>query len=221
MANQQALNQLLQWSIQNSDASIDDPTTTQPANQEQNPHNGLNQEMLAQLLGGPSDADLMRQSMEVIKNPDPSIDAETKMQAWDNFEQLIENLDNANNIQALKLWEPLVSMLDAPEGDERMMAAWCCSTAVQNNVKSQECMLATGAVLKLVKLAVEDDVQAVRKKAVSALSSEVRNFQPALDELEKSMPENLWSNRKTRLDAAEMEDCDEIINLLRSQATRA
>lgn len=216
MADQQSLNQLLQWGIEHSDASRLDPTT-QPSDQQRDPSHGLNQEILAQLLGGPSDADLMRESIQVVTSTDPDVSLEVKMVAWDNFEQLIENLDNANNIEALKLWAPLVSKLDAEEAEERRMAAWCCSTAVQNNIKSQERLLAVGAIPKLVKLATEDSVQAVRKKAVSALSSEVRNFQPALDELEKSMPESLWARRKTRLDAAEMDDVDEIINLLRSQ----
>lgn len=41
----------------------------------------------------------------------PEVDLETKLVAFDNFEMLIENLDNANNIENLKLWEPLLDVL--------------------------------------------------------------------------------------------------------------
>lgn len=46
--------------------------------------------------------------------------------------------DNANNLENLKLWTPLIGQLAAPEPAMRYMAAWVCGTAVQNNLKSQE-----------------------------------------------------------------------------------
>lgn len=63
---------------------------------------------------------------------------DNKEQAFDNLEQLIENLDNANNLENLKLWNPLIGQLSSPESSLRYMAAWVCGTAVQNNLKSQE-----------------------------------------------------------------------------------
>lgn len=216
MAQDPGLNQLLQWSIENSDASRD----AAPTDQQRDPSKGLNAEMLQQLLGGPSDADRMRMAMTAILAPIEEVDLENKLTAWDNLEQLIENLDNANNMASLGMWQPLVQQLENTEAEMRRMACWCLSTAVQNNIKSQEQLLALNAIPKLVKLATEDKNQAVRKKAVSALSSEVRNYQPALDELQKAMPKQLWSNPQ-RLDAAEMDQVDEIISKLREQASRA
>ena len=218
MADQQSLNQLLQWGIENSDSSRND-TTTQPTDQQRDPSRGLNAKALAELLGGPSDADRMRGAMAAIIAPTDQVNLESKMTAWDNFEQLIEQIDNANNLESLGLWPPLIKQLDNAEPEMRRMAAWCISTAVQNNVKSQERFLASGAISKLAKLAVEDENQAVRKKAVTALSSEVRNFQPGLDELHQSLPKDLWAGRNG-VDAGDMEAVDEVIQKLRDHAAR-
>ncbi|KAK4550806.1 hypothetical protein LTR36_000386 [Oleoguttula mirabilis] len=217
MGDQGSMNGLLQWSIKNSDASRNNDTA-QGADDKRDPNRGLTAEMLAQLMGGPSDADRMRDAMSAIVVPLDQVDLENKMIAWDNFEQLIENLDNANNMEVLGLWTPLVEQLENAEAEMRRMAAWCCSTAVQNNVKSQERLLAMGAVPKLAKLATEDESQAVRKKAVNALSSSVRNYQPALDELEKSLPESVW--KRKGLDAGDMAAVDEVIQTLRDQVAR-
>ncbi len=78
----------------------------------------------------------MQESMKAIRSPDISLD--NKLVAFDNLEQLIENIDNANNMESLGLWTPLMGQLDSEEADMRRMAAWCFGTAVQNNVKAQE-----------------------------------------------------------------------------------
>lgn len=130
------LNNLLKWSIQNSANSTSNgdagPLSETPANTSR----GLDSDMLAALLGGPSDADRMRDAMAAIQSPD--VDLENKLIAFDNFELLVENIDNANNIGNLGLWMPLVAQLDSSESKLRRMAAWCIGTAVQNNEKAQE-----------------------------------------------------------------------------------
>ena len=133
------MNQLLKWSIENSEASRKDPISTTDTKAERPDWPSgrpLNSEALRSLMGGPSDADLMKESMAAIESPDLSI--ENKLVAFDNFEQLIENIDNANNMESLRLWTPLVGQLDSSDSDMRRMAAWCLGTAVQNNVKAQE-----------------------------------------------------------------------------------
>jgi len=216
--NDPGLNQLLQWSIENSVTSKDGSNSTS-LEQPRDPHRGLDPQVLAQLMGGPSDADRMREAMTAIVAPMEQVNLENKLIAWDNFEQLIENLDNANNMQPLGLWVPLVKQLDHEDGEMRRMAAWCCSTAVQNNESSQERLLAISAIPKLLKLVLEDPVQAVRKKAASALSSEVRNYQAATDELIKHMPDNLWPVGK-KVDAREMDQVDELVDILRSKVNK-
>lgn len=78
----------------------------------------------------------MKESMAAIQSPDISLP--NKLIAFDNFEQLIEQIDNANNMHNLGLWTPLLAVLQSDEPELRRMAAWCMGTAVQNNVVAQE-----------------------------------------------------------------------------------
>lgn len=71
----------------------------------------------------------MKEAMAVIGNPEGTV--EDKLVAFDNLEMLCEGLDNANNLENLKLWGPLVSQFDSAESELRFMAAWVCGTAVQ------------------------------------------------------------------------------------------
>ena len=214
--NDPGLNQLLKWSIDNSESSRSDPSTTTDPKAVRNPVRGLNADALAQILGGPSDADLMKAAMSAIQ--DPSVPLSSKLTAFDNFEQLIENLDNANNMEPLGLWTPLVAQLQNDEAELRAMAAWCIKTAVQNNLRAQDRLLALGAVPSLVQLALEDSTQAVRKKAVGALSSEVRNYQLGLDTLMAKLPEEFRGDG--HVDAGDMEAVDGLIGRLREHASK-
>lgn len=200
------MNSLLSWSIENSDAGRNpDQPTREPK--------GLSGDALRALMGGPSDADLMRESMALIVSGDPEVTHDVKMTAYDNFEQLIENLDNANNMESLGLWSPLIAQLDSPEADFRRMAAWCIGTAVQNNEKSQERFLAVNGVEKVVKLVLDDPDKAVRRKAIYALSSSVRNYQPAMNEAVKRLPKNVVG--PDQVSAADMDVIDAIMAKLR------
>ncbi|EOA88557.1 hsp70 nucleotide exchange factor fes1 [Exserohilum turcicum] len=202
------LNNLLKWGIQNSQASrTHGASADQPATQ-------IDAEALRQLvtgMSGPSDAELMQESMQVIRNEEAELEHRTT--AFDNFEQLIENLDNANNIENLGLWTPLIEQLQHKEPDLRFYAAWCCGTAVQNNIRTQERLLVVGAIPTLVRMATSDEDKKVRKKAIFALSSSVRNFQAALDAALEHMPAELKPQEK--LDANDMQSVDVLINKLR------
>lgn len=202
------MNNLLAWSIENSQTQNGTQTQdSQPAR----PPTTLTQEALRSLMGGPSDADLMKQAMTVIVHPEADLDA--KITAFDNLEQLIENLDNANNMQPLGLWQPLMKQLDSTEADIRKMAAWCIGTAVQNNEKCQLCFLELGGVPKVARMALDDTDAAARRKAVYALSSTVRNFQPGMDEAMKSLPTNITG--PDSISASDMDVIDAIMAKLR------
>lgn len=171
--------------------------------------------MMAALMGGPSDAELMREAMRAITSEET--DLENKLTAFDNFEQLVEQIDNANNMEPLGLWPPLLKQLENEEAELRRMAAWCVGTAVQNNVKAQEKLVEHNAIPAIVKMAVGDSNQGARKKAINALSSATRNFQPGLDAAVEHLPEAYHGGRK--LDAASMDDIDSFINKLRDENT--
>lgn len=210
------LNELLKWSIEAQTANPSADGTTAPAQ----PATQLTPEILASLLGGPSDADLMVQSMQVITNPDPAVPLDAKLTAFDNFEQLIESLDNANNMSTLNLWTPLLGMLAHGEAELRRYAAWCAGTAVQNNEKSQERLLAAGGLPGLVELATSgDEKEDVRRKAVYALSSACRNYQPAMDVVASELvKKGVRKEGEGKVDATNMDAVDEVMNGLKNKA---
>lgn len=129
------MNKLLKWSVTNSEQKNPDGTVTAPPSAEEAKRT-LTPDMINALMGGPSDADLMKAAMEVLHSDESDLD--NKLIAFDNFEQLIEGIDNANNLEPLGLWTPLVQLLKHEEADMRRMAAWCIGTAVQNNEKAQD-----------------------------------------------------------------------------------
>ena len=202
------MSNLLAWSIENSPGQNgNQPSNEQPSREP----TGLTQEALRSLMGGPSDADLMKESMTVIVHPESTL--ENKLTAFDNFEQLIENLDNANNMQPLGLWSPLLQQLENNEAEIRKMAAWCIGTAVQNNEKCQVCLLEAGGIPKITKMALDDGDAGARRKGVYALSSAVRNFQPAMDEAMKTLPKNVTG--PDSVNATDMDVIDAIMSKLR------
>ncbi|KUL84605.1 hypothetical protein ZTR_08722 [Talaromyces verruculosus] len=210
------LNELLKWSVENSEASRqsianinDDPNNPNPVPPPT--LNGLNEAALRALMGGPSDADLMKESMAALLSDE--VDLENKIVAFDNFEQLVENIDNANNMEPLGLWTPLVGLLQHKEADMRRMAAWCIGTAVQNNEKGQDKLLVLNVLPTLVSLATTDSDSKVRRKSVYALSSAVRNFQPNMDEVLLHLPAEYKTS--DHVDAGDMEAIDTILNKLR------
>lgn len=130
------MNDLLKWSIENSDAARRPTDSNDPSSAPPPSTRGLDPEVLAALFGGPSDAELMKESMAALLSDE--VDLENKLIAFDNFEQLVETIDNANNMEPLGLWTPLIGLLQHKEPDMRRMAAWCVGTAVQNNQKGQD-----------------------------------------------------------------------------------
>lgn len=207
------LNDLLRWGIENTENG-------KPADGEAPsvPSSNLTPDVMAALMGGPSEADLMLASMEIITAADVTL--ENKLIAFDNFEQLIESLDNANNMANMGLWAPLLAQLASDEAEIRTMAAWCIGTAVQNNTTTQEKLLAVEGLKPLVELATrEAEAEGVRRKAVYALSSAIRNYQPSLDAAVELLA--AAGHPAEKVDATDMEAVDTIINPLREKAKAA
>ncbi|CAI1916631.1 hypothetical protein SEUBUCD650_0D03110 [Saccharomyces eubayanus] len=164
------MEKLLQWSIANSQGDKEAMARVgQP-----------DPKLLQQLFGGggPDDPTLMKESMAVIVNPE--VDVETKLVAFDNFEMLIENLDNANNIENLKLWGPLLEFLDQTDEEElRAAALSIIGTAVQNNLNSQNNFMKYDTGLRSLIALASDKTKPfdVRTKAFYALSNLIRNHE--------------------------------------------
>lgn len=113
---------LLGWSTDPNRAPMDDKAK---------------QELRNLMFGtGPSNAEQMKMAMACIQ--DLADTRDNKEIAFGNLHDLVEQVDNANNLEPLKLWQPLVDLLEHEEDYVREKAAWCMGAAVENNVKSQE-----------------------------------------------------------------------------------
>jgi len=100
------------------------------------------------------------------------------------------------------------------------MAAWCVGTAVQNNEKSQKKAVDMGAIPRLVEMALgEEESRDVRRKAVYALSSAGRNYQPAMDRIVEELGKNGVAVGET--DASDMDAVDKIMGDLREGASKS
>jgi len=218
---ERGLSSLLKWSIENT--PTEGPSGTAPvAGQAPASRSQLTPEILAALMGGPSEADMMKSSMEAITSTDPAMTLEAKLVAFDNFEQLIESLDNANNLGPLALWTPLLETLAHPEPEMRKMAAWCVGTAVQNNEPSQARLLAHGSagIQTLVDMATKEEERSdVRRKALYALSSACRNYQPAMDVFTDELAK--LGKGPGKIDAEDMDVMDTLMNQLKAEAVEA
>ena len=133
--------------------------------------------MLEQLFGGPDEPALMKQAIMVIDNEEATL--ENKEIAFDNFEMLIENMDNANNIENIKLWSSVIDKMSPKTPTSlRVYAASCAGIAVQNNPKSQEDFLKYDGLEQLINICNEEGVPTeLRLKPLFAISSLIRNFE--------------------------------------------
>lgn len=220
------LQDLLKWSIQNSTPADDNAANGTGAPQDAS--RGLNAEAIKALMGGPSDAELMQAAVAHATSTDPEVTLDSKVTALDNLEQLIESLDNANLLSTLGLWTPLLELLAHEDAQIRLMTAWVVGTAVQNNAPSQERLVALGGVEKLVTMALGErladaeakETKEVRRKAVYALSSACRNYQPGMDVLTSELAKK-GQGQGDKVDATEMNAVDEVIDKLKEQAQNA
>ncbi|KAJ2979235.1 hypothetical protein NUW54_g11169 [Trametes sanguinea] len=130
---------LLRWSIANSDPNAPPPQ----------PRSDLDPGIIDMILGKP-DSELMKEALAVAV--DESKDEDDRLQALDNFEMLIEQIDNANNMEKLKMWEPLHGLLTNPTSSEEIQrqVLWILGTAVQNNPAAQHSYLALSPLRTLL-----------------------------------------------------------------------
>ncbi|KAI1790546.1 nucleotide exchange factors-like protein [Ganoderma leucocontextum] len=167
---------LLRWGITNSTPQ----DGTQPRPQ---PRTDLDPGIIDAILGK-SDAELMKEALTVAV--DEKRDEDDRVQALDDFEMLVEQIDNANNLEKLKMWEPLQGLLVNPSSSEEIQrqTLWVLGTAVQNNPAAQNSYLALSplpVLLSFLSPAVRSGK--TRSKAVYALSSLLRHNAPAVTQM--------------------------------------
>ncbi|ANB14721.1 Fes1p [Sugiyamaella lignohabitans] len=174
------MEKLLKWSIESASY---DPNSGKEAPAKPDP------ELLAQLFGAKDEPTLMKEAIQVAINKENSL--EDRETALDNFEMLIENLDNANNIENIGLWPPILQLVADSEPTIRKMACWIIGTATQNNPKTQEAFVAKDGSLKqlldlvTVSSPAGEELEVVYK-AIYALSSVLGHCPQAYEKFEQA-----------------------------------
>ncbi|KAG0039252.1 hsp70 nucleotide exchange factor fes1 [Podila clonocystis] len=170
-----SLNELLKWSIINQATESEDASaSTEP----RKPMEKFDPALIEAILGK-SEGQMMLEALQVIKNPQATNDE--KDLAWEDFEMLIQQIDNACNIENMKMWPPILEELKNPNPKFREQAAWVCGTATQNNPKAQNAFITEKGLKAVIEL-LSDSETYVRAKALYAISGAVKNFEPALQE---------------------------------------
>nr|GAT55207.1 predicted protein [Mycena chlorophos] len=169
---------LLRWSIENS-TPHDGTGNAEPPRAPQALDPGIIDHIL-----GKSDAVLMKEDMAAAV--DESRDEEERIEALDHLEMLIEQIDNANNLEKLKLWTPLQTLItSAPSNALKMQALWVAGTAVQNNPSAQDAYLEHDPLPTLTGFLVPSpsSTAQTRSKAVYTLSGLLKHNAPAVNAL--------------------------------------
>lgn len=136
--------------------------------------------LLAQVLGadtGKDDATLMKEDISVLLCDDPQISIDDKITALEDFEILVQNLDNANNISPMGIW-PEIAKLYTYKGEEedefKGLGTLITGTAVQNNTKCQNDffkIVGEEGMQNLLSLTKKENNFNVRARALYAISS--------------------------------------------------
>ncbi|OCH92567.1 nucleotide exchange factors-like protein [Obba rivulosa] len=186
---------LLRWSIQNSTDNNPQPNNGPAQNKDLDPG------ILDAILGRP-DSELMKEALAVAV--DEKRREDERIQALDDFEMLIEHIDNANNMEKLQMWEPLQALLTSPSStdDIKTQTLWIIGTAVQNNPAAQFHYLSFSPVSTLLSF-LSPSVRSAktRSKAVYALSSVLKHSAAAVRQLEEA---GGWETLKAALEDSDI-----------------
>lgn len=148
--------------------------------------------LMAELLGAPDEATQMKDALAAACSKD-QIDVPNRETALDNLEMLVENMDNANNLENMGMWPALLGLLDDESEVIRKMALWVVGTAVQNNPTSQKSLVSKpGSIDKVLQLLNDSDKE-VRLKAMYAITSAIGHCEEVYREFDNN---NGWDTLK-------------------------
>ncbi|KZT68029.1 nucleotide exchange factors-like protein [Daedalea quercina L-15889] len=171
---------LLRWSIEHS--TTNDGSAQPPPSRMQNIDPGI----IDAILGKP-DSELMKEALAIAV--DESKEEDMRIQALDDFEMLVEQIDNANNIEKMKMWERIQKLLQSPNPSDAIKAQtlWVIGTAVQNNPSAQKAYLALSPMPTLLTfLAPSVKSSKLRSKAVYAISGLLKHNAAAVKQLDEA-----------------------------------
>ncbi|KAJ3991752.1 nucleotide exchange factor Fes1-domain-containing protein [Lentinula boryana] len=187
---------LLRWGIENSTPQPQTQTQTQTHTQtptQPQPQPQPLDPSIIDIILGKSDADRMKDALAIAVSAD-KVDVEERVNALDDLEMLIEQIDNANNLEKLNMWEPLHGLLTPPTPTPdteriRTQAIWVIGTAVQNNPAAQDAYLNLNPIPLLTSFLApptpsHPTSKETRSKVIYALSGLLKHNAPALKQLD-------------------------------------
>ncbi|KAF7724101.1 hsp70 nucleotide exchange factor fes1 [Apophysomyces ossiformis] len=177
------MEKLLQWAVNNSDKEQLQKTAEAIRRGEQKPDPKKFDPEIIEAILGKDDATRMKEAVQCIVDPEDTV--ENKEIALDNLELLVEGIDNAKNIENMKLWPDILSQLDADEPAVRKGVAWVCGTAVQNNLEAQRAFLRNNGLEPLVTLLKNEKNKEVRAKVQYAISGFLKHFPEGVEAFKK------------------------------------
>ncbi|KAJ1644926.1 hsp70 nucleotide exchange factor fes1 [Coemansia erecta] len=160
---------LLKWAIINGATASEDAPKRDAATEESIKQKKLDPAIIDAILGKPASVQ-MTECLDAIENKDTPLKA--REIALDDLEMLVENIDNASNLQPLGLWPRIIRLFEDPEPSVREGALWVSGTAVQHNPSAQKAFNGLGNVLAVLRN--KEEAPGVRAKALYCVSSFVR-----------------------------------------------
>ncbi|KZV75820.1 Fes1-domain-containing protein [Peniophora sp. CONT] len=195
------MDSLLHWAITNTTSSSSDAPTEAPPTALRR---DLDPGIVDAILGKP-DVVLMQEALARAR--DESLDEDTRVEALDDLEMLVEPIDNASNLEQLGMWTPIHDLISSSPSDAiKTQAVWVAGTAVQNNPKAQHAYkyiyqyLALNPIPGLLAFLHPKSARSssLRSKSVYALCGLLTHNAPAVSSLSFSTP-NGWQTFKDAL----------------------
>jgi len=121
----------------------------------------------------PNAVGMMREALE--RAVDVGADAEARVAALHDIQELVEDIDNARDFEAIDGFGPTLELLASDEPALQAAAAWVVGTAVQNQRELQLHLLGLDALPSLLRLLRSHAHENVRAKSLFATSCLVRN----------------------------------------------
>ncbi|KAG0144071.1 hypothetical protein CROQUDRAFT_660425 [Cronartium quercuum f. sp. fusiforme G11] len=214
------LNDLLHWAVQNTKPTNSTTIASQTSQPPLQPNNNPTQLSVIQhhepkpikkldtgvldAILGRTDAIRMKESIEILINQ--SISIEQRLLAGEELEELVQDLDNANDLEVLGIWPKLIKLLSDNDENEtiKFHTCWICGTAVQNNPRSQLSFLKHDPIpilLDILNTSKEEDTQA---KALYCLSSSLKHATESSNALESFISNSGWDTLNNLLKGPSM-----------------
>ena len=172
------LHQLLAWSTKHARNDLTKSDGTSSSSADANKHHEPIDSKWIDIIMGKSDVVRMKECMERLLNLDLTL--EERLEAADELELLVEDLDNAQDFCKLNLLRLLVPCLRTfAEPQLRMHVMWILATMVQNSPQVKKAYLDKNVIVAVLdRLKAREESVDVQGKVVSLLSGFLKHNLP-------------------------------------------